>query len=76
MILMTKCAVFGALVVVLAVNAAAWRRYDTLQGTRNAMHDPGLTTCQLDPGWQCANTKKWEACWGIPSCLIAEGVAI
>lgn len=77
--ILIKCVVFSALVVALAVNIVAWRRYDNIQReqpVKETMHDGSPYTCYTDPGWQCNNTRKWYACWAIPSCLVNEGVTI
>lgn len=77
--LLVKTVVFAALVVALAVNVVAWRRYDTVQRdlpVKEAMHEGLDVRCENPHSWQCSNTRKWLACWALPECLVKEGVAI
>ena len=75
--LLIKTVVFAALVVALAVNIVAWRRYEQKPDTQTEVHhqdDPA--TCAFDPGWQCTNTRRFHACMGNVECMVSQGVAI
>lgn len=75
--ILVKTIVFCALVVALAVNIVAWRRYDQAPGTQTEVHHQhDMNSCALDPGWQCTNTRRFHACEGNVACMIDQGVMI